>query len=109
MNREAAALGVPVYSIFRGKLGVVDRHLAETGRLVLVDSADSVQRIIVLTKRERTNERQSTGRSALDAVVKGISAALNRNECIGDFQHLAHDIGGEIHAQCESDGRIGCV
>ena len=24
MNREAAALGVPVYSIFRGKLGAVD-------------------------------------------------------------------------------------
>ena len=26
MNREAAALGVPVYSIFRGKLGAVDRY-----------------------------------------------------------------------------------
>ena len=25
MNREAAALGVPVYSIFRGKIGGVDR------------------------------------------------------------------------------------
>jgi len=24
MNREAAALGVPVYSIFRGKSGAVD-------------------------------------------------------------------------------------
>lgn len=27
MNREAAALGVPVYSIFRGKIGAVDRYL----------------------------------------------------------------------------------
>ena len=27
MNREAAALGVPVYSIFRGKIGAVDREL----------------------------------------------------------------------------------
>ena len=25
MNREAAALGVPVYSIFRGKIGAVDK------------------------------------------------------------------------------------
>ena len=25
MNREAAALGVPVYSVFRGKLGAVDQ------------------------------------------------------------------------------------
>ena len=29
MNREAAALGVPVYSIFRGKTGAVDRYLSE--------------------------------------------------------------------------------
>ena len=28
MNREAAALGVPVYSIFRGKIGAVDRYLS---------------------------------------------------------------------------------
>ena len=27
MNREAAALGVPVYSVFRGKAGAVDRML----------------------------------------------------------------------------------
>ena len=42
MNREAAALGVPVYSIFRGKMGAVDRHLAETGRLVLLQSLGDV-------------------------------------------------------------------
>ena len=35
MNREAAALGVPVYSIFRGKIGAVDQYLADTGRLML--------------------------------------------------------------------------
>src|SRR5438270_12264071 len=28
MNREAAALNVPVYSIFRGKIGAVDRLLS---------------------------------------------------------------------------------
>ena len=33
MNREAAALGVPVYSIFRGKTGAVDLMLEEEGRL----------------------------------------------------------------------------
>jgi predicted glycosyltransferase len=30
MNREAAALGVPVYSIFLGKSGAVDRYLSST-------------------------------------------------------------------------------
>src|SRR5262249_14089051 len=34
MNREAAALGVPVYSVFRGRIGAVDRYLSRTGRLV---------------------------------------------------------------------------
>src|SRR5271166_6120344 len=35
MNREAAAMGVPVYSIFRGKIGSVDRYLADEGRLIM--------------------------------------------------------------------------
>jgi len=42
MNREAAAMGVPVYSIFRGKLGSIDEYLASEGRLVLLTSAEDV-------------------------------------------------------------------
>ena len=38
MNREAAALGIPVYSLFRGTMGAVDKYLAETGKLVLLES-----------------------------------------------------------------------
>jgi uncharacterized protein len=33
MNREAVALGVPVYTMFSGRMGAVDEHLIETGRL----------------------------------------------------------------------------
>src|SRR5207249_4043497 len=40
MNREAAALGVPVYSIFRGKLGAVDRYLSSTGRLIMLKDGE---------------------------------------------------------------------
>lgn len=47
MTREAAVLGVPAYSMFRGTLGAVDRHLAESGRLVLVRSAEDAERIRV--------------------------------------------------------------
>ncbi len=43
MNREAAAMGVPVYSIFRGPIGAVDRFLSEQGRLVLLESAEQVR------------------------------------------------------------------
>jgi hypothetical protein len=35
MNREAAALGVPVFSIFRGEIGLLDRELQKEGKLVL--------------------------------------------------------------------------
>src|SRR5208337_311417 len=48
MNREAAALGVPVYSIFRGTVGEVDKHLSAEGRLVLVETADEVRSKIEL-------------------------------------------------------------
>ncbi|MDQ3865636.1 MAG: DUF354 domain-containing protein [Actinomycetota bacterium] len=36
MNREAAVLGTPVYSIFEGRLGAVDERLAKEGRLHLL-------------------------------------------------------------------------
>jgi uncharacterized protein len=47
MNREAAALGVPVYSIFRGKSGAVDRHLHRSGRLEFLETASEIGRIRV--------------------------------------------------------------
>jgi predicted glycosyltransferase len=39
MVREAAYLGIPAYSIYRGELGGVDRHLHASGRLRLLSSA----------------------------------------------------------------------
>jgi uncharacterized protein len=43
MNREAAALGVPVYTVFAGRMGGVDEQLLADGRLRLLRSADEVQ------------------------------------------------------------------
>ncbi|MGH2952668.1 MAG: DUF354 domain-containing protein [Solirubrobacterales bacterium] len=37
MNREAVALGTPVYSIFSGRAGAVDERLIAEGRLVALD------------------------------------------------------------------------
>ncbi len=36
MNREAAVLGVPAYSLFQGRPDAVDRALERLGRLTLV-------------------------------------------------------------------------
>ena len=61
MNREAAALGVPVYSIFRGHIGAVDRHLTSAGRLVLIESVEDVRRKIVVHRRDRGHGPEIAG------------------------------------------------
>lgn len=43
MNREAAALGVPVYTVFAGRMGGVDERLIADGRLQVLASADDVE------------------------------------------------------------------
>jgi predicted glycosyltransferase len=54
MNREAAALGVPVYTTYGGQLGGVDEELIRQGRLVpLIDP-----RALDLRKRDRGGEER---------------------------------------------------
>jgi predicted glycosyltransferase len=48
MNREAVALGVPVYTTFAGELGAVDESLVRDGRLRVLHDV----RELVLVKRE---------------------------------------------------------
>jgi len=76
MNREAAALGVPVYSIFRGKIGAVDRYLADTGRLVLLESIEDVRTKIVLNRRRRPSTVESRPSIALRKIVDDIAAIV---------------------------------
>jgi predicted glycosyltransferase len=42
MNREAVALGTPVYTLFEGRLGAVDERLIAEGRLRRLTSADEL-------------------------------------------------------------------
>jgi predicted glycosyltransferase len=53
MNREAVALGVPVYTVFAGRLGAVDRVLVGEGRLRPLRSAGDLE----LRKRDEAAER----------------------------------------------------
>lgn len=76
MNREAAALGVPVYSIFRGQIGAVDRYLEAEGRLTLVRSKEDVERKIHLRRRERTQQFGNTSHAVLNEVVNHIEKIL---------------------------------
>jgi hypothetical protein len=76
MNREAAALGVPVYSIFRGHIGAVDRHLASAGRLVLVESVEDVRQKIVIRRRDRGHGPEIAGAETLKSIVTSISRVI---------------------------------
>ena len=76
MNREAAALGVPVYSIFRGKTGAVDRYLAANGRLFLIETPDDVRDKIKVQRRQRSADLRQTNSKALDTIVNGIVSVL---------------------------------
>src|ERR1700680_21230 len=76
MNREAAALGVPVYSIFRGKIGAVDRYLTQQGRLTLIETTDDVHTKIKIVRWNRPLKPENRNIPALQCIVKNIISAL---------------------------------
>jgi predicted glycosyltransferase len=80
MNREAAALGVPVYSIFRGKTGAVDRYLSANGRLVMIETPADLPLKVSLVQRHRPAIMDSAQRPALQAIVNHIVAIVEK-EC----------------------------
>ena len=78
MNREAAALGVPVYSIFRGKIGAVDRYLSENGRLSLLTSKEDVRQKISIRKRIMVSQEEKRNSPALDAVIMAVVGLIEK-------------------------------
>jgi hypothetical protein len=78
MNREAAALGVPVYSIFRGPQGAVDRQLEAEGRLIMISAPAEISQIIKLVKRNKSIFYESGSRPALKQIVDHIEAIMNK-------------------------------
>jgi predicted glycosyltransferase len=87
MNREAAALGVPVYSIFRGAMGSVDRYLSDAGRLTLIETIDEVRSKIKPVRRMKSGCHRSDENGTLNFIMNAANAVL------------AHG--------CEVKGRIG--
>lgn len=76
MNREAAALGIPVYSIFRGKLGAVDRDLARRRKLILLETERDVREKLELVRRAKTSTLAPSERSALNTIIHHIGSVL---------------------------------
>jgi predicted glycosyltransferase len=59
MNREAVALGVPVYTTFGGRLGAVDEALIREGRLLRLADADALDLDSLPARRERSRRDPS--------------------------------------------------
>jgi predicted glycosyltransferase len=79
MNREAAALGIPVYSIFRGKSGAVDRQLQNEGRFLSIDNVDAVNHKILLQRRNKETDRSGLNpRKALGTIIDHIGTIMRR-------------------------------
>jgi uncharacterized protein len=72
MNREAAALGVPVYSIFRGTIGAVDHFLSGEHRLVLLESPADLAPKLKVQRRDRTLLHTASKDQTLQAVTHEI-------------------------------------
>jgi predicted glycosyltransferase len=80
MNREAAALGVPVYSIFRGKIGAVDRQLQGERRLTMIERVEDVQNKINIQRRSRNGLPDFRPRKALREIVDHVQE-IARLDC----------------------------
>jgi predicted glycosyltransferase len=101
MNREAAALGVPVYSIFRGEIGAVDRYLTKTGRLVLIESGEDLSTKILPVRRERLVKPTRRHTAALSYIVERIASIAESQRPFSDRIEVIAEVksSGEVRRQ----------
>lgn len=78
MNREAAVLGIPAYSLFRGRPAAVDRALERLGRLTVVSDQDGLGLIRMERKPPPVPLRNpDLKRIILDSILQDIGNAPN--------------------------------
>lgn len=68
VNREAAVLGVPAYSVFQGKMGAIDRMMVDQGRIVHVTTPTDIK----LEKR-RGQPAQTRDPNVLVDLITGVT------------------------------------
>ncbi|MCP5520992.1 MAG: DUF354 domain-containing protein [Verrucomicrobiales bacterium] len=92
MNREAAALGVPVYSIFQGPTAAVDQRLEREGRLTLIRTTAEVNDRIVLGRRTRPASFRPEPSPALDQILAHLEHILDL-QCNGAPRSRRRPVG----------------
>lgn len=84
MTREAAYLGTPAVSVFRGATGAVDRYLETIGRLVIVRSRSELASLNLFEMQRL--EPLFTNRSAPDEIADAVLQIIGRR----DSRRVAH-------------------
>ena len=73
MTREAAVLGVPSFSFFRGRLGAVDSMLESSGNLAMIRSPGEVAGALEELKRSRETRHPMRMEDPVPAIVAAIT------------------------------------
>jgi len=77
MNREAVVLGTPVYTLFMGELGSIDKNLIESGKLTQIESSTDFSKIKLIKKTPQPLSISNNGRTLVEEVVDLIMEACD--------------------------------
>jgi predicted glycosyltransferase len=102
MIREAAFLGVPAYSIFRSRVGAVDRYLASAGRLTLLRSSTEFNSLSLQHRRSLDPLRQ--GSSVIERVADVILSHRQEEEASSSAQRTRRRGRPKIRSLRRPDG-----
>lgn len=69
MNREAAALGVPVATIFAGKQAAIDEYLISENRMIKIDSTADLDSLTLRKKPLRNPRRENEVRNQVADLI----------------------------------------
>jgi len=74
MNREAAVLGIPAYSVFRGEVGAADLCLIQQGRIISVHRQEDIKKIKLEKAKKREILRDETVQKQLVEMIERFGA-----------------------------------
>ena len=75
MNREAAVLGTPAWSIFEGRLGAVDEMLIREGRLHLLRDPAEISLEKKAPESLQARRRRDPGGASAASLFRGLREA----------------------------------
>jgi len=69
MNREAAALGVPAFSIYGGRWAAIDEALVGEGRLRRISSREEIESLTITKKQELKTRNATSVRAEITRLI----------------------------------------